>query len=136
MIKVSEQIIEVLEYIGQKLGVAIDWSSENVMPVITNLCTKYIKWEISTSIVWLSVGFLIMLSVILWLIFYIKCTDKDDLWDFDYCVQPYFLIILGGMLFIIGLITVIPQIFDIIKCCAFPELKIYEYVRYLLQTLN
>lgn len=136
MIKVSEQIIEVLEYIGQKLGVAIDWSSENVMPVITDLCAKYIKWEISTSIVWASVGFLIILGVILWLVLYIKYTDQDDLWDFNYCFQPYILTIFGSMLLVISFFVVIPQILDIIKCCVFPELKIYEYVKYLLQTLN
>lgn len=43
--KVSEQIIEVLEYLGEKFGVAIDWSSDNVLPMVKELCAKYISWK-------------------------------------------------------------------------------------------
>lgn len=30
----SQQIIEVLKYFGDKLGVAIDWTTENIMSYI------------------------------------------------------------------------------------------------------
>lgn len=32
--QVSDQIIEVLNYLGEKLGVTIDWTSENVLPYV------------------------------------------------------------------------------------------------------
>ena len=54
--KASDQIIEVFDYLGEKLGISIDWTSENILPYIQTLCGKYINWEIATSIVWLIVG--------------------------------------------------------------------------------
>lgn len=54
--KVSEEIIDVLEYLGEKFGVAIDRSSDTLLPVLQNLGHKYIRWEIATSIAWLVIG--------------------------------------------------------------------------------
>lgn len=56
--QISKEIIEVLDYIGNKFGLAIDWSSENVMPYIEQLCSKYISWEIATSIAWIAISIL------------------------------------------------------------------------------
>ena len=47
---VSSEIIEVLDYLGEKFGIAIDWTSNNVLPYLQALVDKFIKWEISTSI--------------------------------------------------------------------------------------
>ena len=51
---VSDQIIQVIEHLGQKFGIAINWSSENLMPIVEELCTKYISYEIMTSKLWLT----------------------------------------------------------------------------------
>ena len=51
--KFSEEIINVLDYICKKLGIAIDWTSENVIPYTQDLCARYIQYEIFTSIVWM-----------------------------------------------------------------------------------
>ena len=32
--KVSNQIIEVLEYLCQKFGIVIDWTSESILPYL------------------------------------------------------------------------------------------------------
>ena len=47
--KVSEQIIEVLDYLCQKIGVVVDWTAENVMPALTTLTEKYISYELVMS---------------------------------------------------------------------------------------
>lgn len=41
--QMSEQIIQVLDYLGKKLGLTIDWTSENVLPYVQTLCDKYIN---------------------------------------------------------------------------------------------
>ena len=41
--KVSEQIIQVLDALCAKLGMAIDWTADNVIPYIEKLCGKYIN---------------------------------------------------------------------------------------------
>lgn len=50
---ISDQIIAVINDLCQKLGFAIDWSADNVLPKIEKLCTKYIKYEITTSYAWI-----------------------------------------------------------------------------------
>lgn len=75
--EIGEEIIEVLEYLGNKMGIAIDWSSENVMPYIKMLCDKYIDWEIATSIMWIVtalIPFLICTSIFIW-----SCHLKNDI---------------------------------------------------------
>lgn len=37
----SEEIIKVLNYIGEQLGIAIDWSSENVWPQVLDILGRY-----------------------------------------------------------------------------------------------
>lgn len=51
---VSDQIIQVLDNLCEKFGLAIDWTSENVIPYLTTLCTKLVSYEIWTSVAWLA----------------------------------------------------------------------------------
>lgn len=56
----SEEIIKVLDALGEKFGVAINWTSANVMPYLQKLCGKYVTYKIATSIVWLLIGVFIL----------------------------------------------------------------------------
>lgn len=139
--KASDQIIEVLDYLGEKLGISIDWTSENILPYIQTLCGKYINWEIATSIVWLIVGIVfIILSVICFKYFikyakqYEQYKEDRDKYEKYYDSNDYagsFLIIFFCLL-VIGICVSGCQIFDIIKCIYLPELQIYEYINTLI----
>ena len=130
----SKEIIEVFDYIGEKLGIAIDWSSANVVPYLQELCGKYINWEIATSTIWLVIGITLMLLCIpIWkklkeaLIRYEK-NYRDDAfigWLIAFC----------GCI-VVGLVITIPQVFDIVKCIYLPELQIYEYIKHLIEMQN
>lgn len=122
--QISDQIIEVLNYLGEKLGVSIDWTSENVWPYVQTLFGKYINWEIATSIVWLVVGIaLIILAIISF-----KGARNPNIDD------EGFLYVFFAILLISGIIMIFFQIFDIIKCIYIPELQIYEYIKYSMDT--
>ena len=58
---VSEQIIDVLDYLGEKFGVVINWNSDTLLPILQNLGYKYIRWEIATSIAWLAIGVIFLI---------------------------------------------------------------------------
>ena len=118
--QVSDQIIEVLNYLGEKLGVTIDWTSENVWPYVQTLCGKYINWEIATSVVWIVIGIaLIILAIIAF-----KGARNPNIND------EGFLYLVFIVLLIFGILIIFTQIFDIIKCIYIPELQIYEYIKY------
>ena len=139
--KASDQIIEVLDYLGEKLGISIDWTSENILPYMQTLCGKYINWEIATSIVWLIVGIVFIILSVICFKYFIKYAkqyeqykeDRDKYEKYydsnDYAVS--FLIIFFCLL-VIGICVSGCQIFDIIKCIYLPELQIYEYINTLI----
>ena len=41
----SNEIITILNDLGKRFGIAIDWTKENVMPYIEELCQRIIKFE-------------------------------------------------------------------------------------------
>ena len=51
----SEEIIKVLDYLAQQLGVAIDWSAENVWPQVTDILGRYRLFELTTTSFWIAI---------------------------------------------------------------------------------
>ena len=107
--KISDQIIEVMEYLSQKIGVTIDWGSENILPILQELCMKFTSWEIATSIVWIIIAVIVFGITV--------CIHKK-----------HNLLALFHIVLAIGLVIVFCQIFDIVECYTFPEKVIYDYI--------
>ncbi len=131
--EVSEQIIQVLDALCEKFGLAIDWTSENVIPYLTTLGAKLISYEIWTSVFW--IGFMIALTIAsviatkrLYPVFK-KGVEKQDWLDCGWTVASGFAVTGLIMLYIIAIIVIVTQIIDIIKCTTFPEMYIFEYVQ-------
>ena len=125
----SEQTISILDYICNKFGVVIDWTSDNVWPMVEMLAGKYIRWEIASYSIWL----------FMWLLGFVTCTflcvkiykgvDAKYGWDDEEFVG-FLIFFVGAFGFLCGLCS---QVFDIVKCIVFPELEIFEYLK---ETLN
>lgn len=60
----SEQIIEVLEYLGGKLGIAIDWTTENIIPYVELLFKRYVSLKITTSSIGVVIGVALCIAAI------------------------------------------------------------------------
>lgn len=130
---VSSQIIEVLDDLCHKFGVAIDWTSENVMPYLEDLCGRYIQYEVWTSIAWCLVPVAVLIiSGLLWVIsgiVYAKCCQNDiayGVMTVSICVFFFSLVF--------GFLICAVQAFDIIACNTIPEKVILEYIGTLLST--
>ena len=46
---VSQQIIEVLNALSEKVGVAIDWTTENILPQLKVVCEHFIHYKLITT---------------------------------------------------------------------------------------
>lgn len=133
--QISDQIIQVLEYLAEKMGVTIDWSQQNVLPYVQQICEKYIRYEIATSVMWLVVGLMFVASTICWIREYKYCMKKFDecwwssLWDFVamLCVVALVLCAISGILIILV------QMNDIMRCIFLPEAQIYSYIKSLMK---
>lgn len=128
---VSEEIINVLEYLGEQFGIAIDWSSETVIPALKQLCEKYIAWEIMTSTIWIVVGCLLLGGGAYFTVRSFK-EGRVNNWNDDNSEWWIFGLMFGGIAVFLGVVIVMCQIFDIIKCCYFPELQVYQYIQKLI----
>lgn len=51
----DEQIINVLNNLCDKLGIVVDWTQQNIQPYLQELFEKYVRYEITTSAVWIVV---------------------------------------------------------------------------------
>lgn len=119
--QVSDQIIAVLNDLCAKFGMAIDWSSENIVPYVSQLCERYIRYEIATSVAWMFV--IAVLPAIL-----LGIAKKSD--DSDIYVPCY---ILGCVMALVAFVTISFQAFDIIECLTIPEKTIFEYIDLLMR---
>ena len=124
----SKQIIEVLNYLGEKIGITIEWTAENIMPYLTELFARFIKWEISTSIVW------IVLAVLMIAVAIILFTKIEWISDEIDCDFAGFVFGCAIVITILGIIVIICQTFDIVKACTIPEMTLYKYISDLMST--
>ena len=128
----SQEIINVLNYLGSKFGIAIDWTSENVMPYIEDLCARYIQFEIHTSIAWviLCVGIMGLAGVI-WIISGI--VDANISSDISEGIEYTSMVFFWAFL-VISIIVGMTQAYDIIECYTLPEKVILEYLETLVNS--
>ena len=114
----SDAIIKVLNELCDKFGIAIDWTSDNVVPYLQDLMVRYSKYVCYTSIMWLVIGLIIMVVFAVLLYKYLKQEHRDGLITF----------LLGcGML--LGAWDTVNQIMDIIEITTIPEKAIIEDIR-------
>lgn len=133
---VSAQIIEVLNALCEKAGIAIDWTSENILPYLQELAGKFVAFEYSTSIAW------ILLVVIPTLIFCGltifcaikegKTNDPNSCWS-EAAAVCFFASAVG---IIISAIVVTTQIFDLIACKTLPEKILLEQIQIMMRSIK
>lgn len=134
----SEEIIKVLDALADKFGLAVDWTSVNVIPYLEQLCSKCVNYEIVTSSIWLIFGIVCIIfgGVLFNKIKY--CYGKSDEMDPDNgwawgCIG----VVIGfGALTIIGVVLIMNQIFDIATCFTFPEKIIIDELKSIYIGMN
>lgn len=134
----SEEIIKILDALAEKTGLAIDWTSANVLPYLQQLCGKYVTYEIATSIVWILVGicllfvgkFLIKKTKQYW-----KKYEEEASYSDDDAIAILFGILAGFAIFG-GIVVILCQTFDIVTCITFPEKIIIEELQLIYSKLK
>ena len=136
----GEEIIKVLDALSEKLGIAIDYTSDNVIPYIQQLSEKLVNYELATSIMFVILN-IIPVIVTLVLIKYIMKSVKNGTYttkgsEFTVYEVATILAAVLSFLCIFFTINIIFEAIDIITCIAFPEKIIFEYVTEVLQSMQ
>lgn len=121
---VSDQIIKVLNDLSEKAGIAVDWSSANILPSIQKVSSNIVRYELISSVVWTIIAIIIIVIMIVLL----KNTDiekgKDDSERAGLALSSIIYIIIA----ICFSICLCVQIFDIIRCIVYPERVIIDEI--------
>jgi hypothetical protein len=140
----SEEIINVLNYLGEQLGIAIDWTSENVWPQVMDILGRYRLFELISISFWLIVE--VIMAICALLLFKrmakdyikIKSTKEDNFWwHKSYCGNELTgfglaLLIISIMLSIISLVCIPIDINELFKWLIVPEIKYLEMLKGLM----
>lgn len=129
--KLSEEVVAILDNVCAKFGVAVDWTSENVVPYLTELAGKCVKYELVTSIMWIAAFALLTLACFAGAFKCYKVYHKAEDCDVKEGVSwlGIGLMVSGVILFCLSLLVALVQTHDIIACLTFPEKIILTFVK-------
>ena len=129
----SEQIIAVLDKLGEQMGVAIDWTSSNILPYVQDLIARIASIQIANSIigiVFATLSLFASIFIIKKLIHLSKIDPKEP----DEYFSPYEGWYIGGIvaLIVFGMLSIIlysSAIPSLTQAIWLPEVTAYEYIK-------
>lgn len=119
----SDEAIKILDVLAGKFGMAIDWTSVNVIPYLQQLCERYVKYEVVTSIIWILVGIVSLMAGRYGIKKVNYCQERlDEIgyvsgWDDRRWIWITFTV----FTITVGIFIVISQGLGIVTCLTFPE---------------
>lgn len=122
----SNEIIKVLDHLCDKFDIAIDWSSNNVMPYLQDLMVRITKYVIYTNILWLVISILIIGATVFALVKIIKVA-RESMYDWDFTIAISSLI--GSIIIIVFFLTGMYACQNLIEVNTVPEKYIIEMIR-------
>ena len=128
----EKEIIKVLDALCDKFGIAIDWTSQNVMPYLTDLGSRLVKYEViynsDEMILWLvmTIGF-VLLTVK-------GVKNEDKLYEMDLEWLSGIGVIASGICILITIVIIFCNSSDIITALTIPEKIILEELQSLMGT--
>lgn len=143
----DNKIIEALDYLGEKIGIAIDWTAENVYPQVMNFMARYKVYEIIADCIWIIFAIGCLFMTYLCIKKYIipartkAIAEKQSNFWFNYTRYNYIedtcelqigagaLIVFMIVMSIISAFLFICSISDIIKWIVIPEAQFYDMLK-------
>ena len=124
----ADQLIKILNDLSSRMGVAVDWTAENIVPYLQDLGTRiatYVFWSKIVGICILVV--LSIIAVIVCIVVLKKINFNVEYYETKESVAVICLIISGIM--IVGSLIAIPVMaVDAVEAKYLPEKAIYSYV--------
>lgn len=133
----SEEIIKILDDLSQRFGIAIDWSSQNVLPYLQDLMTRLIQYKNIQAIMWIIISVIVFILVGIILRVMLKYIDKyydsldSHLYDEDRTLAKGFAWFIAGIFIFAFILVIILNIRGLIQNIYLPEATIIEYIKSL-----
>ena len=135
----DEELCNIIDKIAEKIGVAIDWSSENVMPYIQDIMQRYRTMNIVNNIIVMTVCAIIIticaivaVKIIKGIINSLQNTESSIWFDADYDMVSAFSIATCTIIassFLISGIVLCDAIGELMGWLYVPEVKLLEVLK-------
>lgn len=122
----SNEIIKVLDDLSKRFGIAIDWSSTNIMPYLQDLMARIVKYETYTSTIWLIFGIIVFIIGLYCIYKALKIAKSETIGN-EFLMTIF--VVLGVSSLVIGYISIFGEITDIIEVNTVPEKYIIEEIQ-------
>ena len=135
----ANEIIKVIDELAKRFGIAIDWTNQNVLPYLEELCYKFVSYELWTSVAKIIIYMIICFIVLLGIKYLNKNKDfgvSSDYYHDDDKSFRYFCYI--GLVFLLIILSnfIFKQVFDVITCLVFPEKIIFGELEVIYHTMK
>lgn len=134
----SDEIIKVLEYLSEKVGLAIDWTSEKVasdiMPYLQEVYHRCVVWGIVQNLIGVFVGLVLIVSAVVILRKLLKAYkgEKETKYELFDGSDPTLLGTIASICVITfsvsGIIVFLVALTDTLNWVIFPEGQILEMI--------
>lgn len=136
----SEQFKDIFNMLCEKIGIAIDWTQDNIVPYVMELCKRFVILNVVEEAIWLVSGIaaVVIVGFLSKKLFkdYRKCasTREDTFWWERFCgdVSPkngtFIVFIVGGVALIFGLIAIPCSISELLKWAIVPEVQLIKEI--------
>lgn len=139
----SKEIIEIFDYIGEKLGIVIDWTQENIIPYLTDLLGRYVTFNIVIHAIGLFLGIAGAVGAIVMLthIYFRAVREESIFWELDSWKEDVLTssglitTIVSGLIGFISLFALIYNPVELLKWIFIPEFQLIEDLTYYISTL-
>lgn len=140
----SQEIINVLNYLGEQLGIAIDWSSENVWPQVTDILGRYRLMEIIFSCLCIVIQVMFVAYALIVLVkcfkanVKLKATKQDNFWWYSGYTSNWLsnagavLVITAGIFGLTSLCILPIEVGDLLRWIIVPEIEYLEMLKGLI----
>lgn len=124
----SEEIIKVLDELGKRFGIVIDWSNQNIIPYLQELLKRFICYRNITACVWIIISIAITISGVVMFRSLNEWRKSDDYDDYNDDILALLGYIFSVSTIALGIGLIIGNVFGIIKNVCMPEMAVYEYI--------
>lgn len=141
----SEEIIKVFDYIGEKLNITIDYTQENIQPYLEDLWNRYITYEIVINSLQFVGSLIVTLICLYFILRFFKAMKKTDngeidslfyhktsppFYDYIELHEAGFIIIFISCIFVLIFATLtFFQLSNLIELLIMPEKFILELIK-------
>lgn len=137
----SDEIIKVLDDLAKRFGVAIDWTAENVLPLIKQAMSNLVTYKIVSNALMIVLGVvsLIVAGVLIKQLLKPKANnrlyEKHGINDnkYELTTSGNTAACVAGASTVFGVMCICASIDELLRWTIMPEIQIITYIKDLLQ---